>query len=53
MRFGNTGEIPMTIDAVAGILNMLPRDVVDMETEALEAMGNNARGVDAKRWRYV
>jgi hypothetical protein len=53
MRFGNPGEIPMTIDAVAATLNLMPSDVVDMETEALEAMGNNARGVDAKRWRYV
>ena len=43
----------MTIDAVAETLNLMPRDVVDMETEALEAMGNNARGLDAKRWRYV
>ena len=53
MRFGNPGEIPMTIDAVAATLNLLPRDVVDMETEALEAMGNNARGVDSKRWHYA
>ena len=43
----------LPFDAVAATLNLLPRDVVDMETEALEAMGNNARGVDSKRWRYA
>jgi DNA-directed RNA polymerase sigma subunit (sigma70/sigma32) len=52
MRFGNPGEIPMTIEAVAESLGLAPVDVVGMETEALEAMGNNARGVNAKRWRY-
>ncbi len=52
MRFGNPGEIPMTIEAVAASLGLAPVDVVGMETEALEAMGNNARGVSTKRWRY-
>lgn len=52
LRFGNPGEIPMTIEAVAGVLGLLPQDVVSMETEALEAMGNNARGNATKRWRY-
>ena len=52
MRFGNPGGIPMTIEAVAEALAIAPVDVVGMETEALEAMGNNARGVTAKRWHY-
>ena len=52
MRFGNTGSVPMTLDEVASVLGLTPGEAVAMETEALEAMGNAARGVTTKRWHY-
>ena len=52
MRFGTPGQIPMTLESVADALDLQPKDVAVMETEALEAMGNAARGVHSKRWRY-
>lgn len=52
MRFGTPGQIPMTLESVADSLGLQPKDVAVMETEALEAMGNKARGVKSKRWRY-
>ena len=52
MRFGNPDSIPMTLEEVASVLRVSPAEAVAMETEALEAMGNGARGNNAKRWRY-
>ena len=52
MRFGNPDSIPMTLEEVASVLRISAADAVAMETEALEAMGNNARGKNSKRWRY-
>ena len=52
MRFGNPDSIPMTLDEVASILRIPASEAFAMETEALEAMGNAARGNNAKRWRY-
>lgn len=52
MRFGNPEAIPMTLDEVASILRISPSEAFAIETEALEAMGNAARGINSKRWRY-
>lgn len=52
MRFANPDAIPMTLEEVAAVLRISPSEAFAIETEALEAMGNSARGINSKRWRY-
>lgn len=52
LRFGNPDAIPMTLEEVASILQISASEAFAIETEALEAMGNAARGNNSKRWRY-
>lgn len=49
LRFPTDGSVPATVHVVARQLNLSVSEVIDMETEALEAMGAPN---GAKRWRF-
>lgn len=50
-RFAGSG-VPVSVEGVAGAMGLDAAAVVEMETEALEALGNAALGNSEKRWRY-
>jgi DNA-directed RNA polymerase sigma subunit (sigma70/sigma32) len=50
MRFPADGSVPETVHAVAQKISLSVVEVIDIETESLEAMGSHD---GTKRWRFA